>query len=138
MEKNLIFNYSVKQIRFYIAIGVITILIGIGIWKFFPASKFADGFVVMGLVYLVQGVYYKSKPYVIICDGIICKNEFIVKRKPLQSFKSVLKRDEEYSFIDNQGQFKVNAQLLSKNDQQRFHEFAKEFKSSIYSGNDKT
>ena len=107
-------KYSKKQLRQNLIFGVIWLLIFIGYLSFGSQSNLRYGYLIMGIFFLSNYLYQKTKHYLTIEGGFLKKNYIFPKKISLKDIKEVRYFAGEYKLISENSELKINTVVIDK------------------------
>lgn len=107
-------KYSKKQLRQNLIFGVIWLLIFIGYLSFGSQSNLRYGYLVMGMFFLGNYFYQKTKHYLTIENGVIKKNYIFPKKIILEDIKEVRYFAGEYKLISENSELLINTVVIDE------------------------
>src|SRR5690606_20260177 len=108
-------KYSKKQLRQNLIFGVIWLLIFIGYLSFGSQSNLRYGYLIMGIFFLSNYLYQKTKHYITIENGVLKKNYIFPKKISLKDIKEVRYFAGEYKLISENSELLINTVVIDKN-----------------------
>src|SRR5690606_6837181 len=107
-------KYSKKQLRQNLIFGVIWILVFIGYLSFGSQSNLRYGYLIMGIFFLSNYIYQKTKHYLTIENGVIKKNYIFPKKIFLEDIKEVRYFAGEYKLISDSSELIINTVVIDE------------------------
>lgn len=131
MTESLRIRYKSKTTLFYIFSGVLMLILSFLGMYLSETNELSGAFIGIGLLHLLQGVYYLKAPYLKVENGLLSKHELLVYKQKLDEIIGIKKFTDEYTFKTAEKEIILNHNMMHKEDKEKFFDFVKKLQDEV-------
>ncbi|WP_029035964.1 hypothetical protein [Salinimicrobium xinjiangense] len=117
------FRYYKKIIWKELILGSLFFILGIYFAVTEPDNIFRYGFIVVGLLHLISGIYQLKMPYLKFDNGSLIRGGLISKSVSLSEVEKIRKFAGDYTLFTSDKKLKINSELVNKSQREELNKY---------------
>lgn len=118
----MIVKYRRKRIWKELLLGTLFFILGIYFAVSEPENTFRYGFILVGLLHLISGIYQLNVPYLRFDNGKVTRSGLISRSISLSEVARIRKFAGDFSLYTAEKKLKINSELVSKDQMKELDE----------------